>query len=208
MSGRLVALGPGDLFTLPWWLGVPLVVYWVVVVVLLVMDDREPSSTLTWLFILVFLPIVGLVVFLFFGRDWKVITARRPWAARLRAIVDARMRPIYERNAAADERFREEFRDTQAYGVARTIARRAASGSSRQRRWRSSPREPRSSTGLPEDSRPRRSSIHWRTSSGSRTSSRRAHRRPARAAEGRRRGAHHERLHRLRPVQARTSSRA
>jgi cardiolipin synthase A/B len=126
MSGQLLALGPGDLFTLPWWLGVPLIVYWVVVVLLLVMDDREPSSTLTWLFILVFLPIVGLVVFLFFGRDWKVITARRPWAARLRAIVDARMRPIYERNAAADERFREEFRDTQAYGVARTIARESS----------------------------------------------------------------------------------
>ena len=41
---------------LPWWLGVPLTIYWIVVAVLLIMDNREPSRTLTWLFVLLLLP--------------------------------------------------------------------------------------------------------------------------------------------------------
>ena len=125
MLPDLMALGPEDLFRLPlpWWLGLPLIVYWVVVVVLLIMDDREPSRTLTWLFVLLFLPVLGLVIFLFFGRDWKVITARRPWAARLLAAVRERMGPVYARNADAGDRFAEQYRDSPALGVARAIAR-------------------------------------------------------------------------------------
>jgi cardiolipin synthase len=115
-----VTIGAILRWPLPWWLGVPLLVYWVVVAVLLIMDDREPSRTLTWLFVLLLLPGLGLVFFLFFGRDWKVITARRHWAEGYMAALKAKMRPIYERNAAAVERFEREYRDT-APGVAMTI---------------------------------------------------------------------------------------
>ena len=106
---------------LPWWLGVPLLIYWAVVIVLLVMDDREPSRTLTWLFVLIFLPLLGLLFFLFFGRDWKIITARRHSTEDFMDSVAAKMDPIYERNAAAEERFALEFCDTAAAGVAATI---------------------------------------------------------------------------------------
>jgi cardiolipin synthase len=94
---------------LPWWILVPLVVYWAAVIVLLIYDNREPSSTLVWLFVLIFLPGIGLILFLFFGRDWKVITARRHWAEGYVAAVIAKMRPVYERNAAADRLFRERY---------------------------------------------------------------------------------------------------
>jgi cardiolipin synthase len=107
---------------LPWWLGVPLVVYWVVVAVLLIMDDREPARTLTWLFVLLLLPIVGLVLFLFFGRDWKIISARRSTRDHLMESILAKMDPIYERNAAAAGRFDRAYRGTAAAGVATTIA--------------------------------------------------------------------------------------
>jgi len=97
-------IGPLSL-GLPWWLVVPLLVYWAVVIVLLVSDNRKPSSTLLWLFALVVLPVLGLVLFLFFGRDWKVITARRHWAEGYQAAVKAKMQPIYDRNAAAQAAF-------------------------------------------------------------------------------------------------------
>ena len=108
---------------IPWWIVVPLVLYWVVVVVLLINDDREPGSTLLWLFALIFLPVVGVILFLFFGRDWKVITARRPWAEAYWALVRARMRPVYERNNAADSLFRERYPGGLAACIATTIER-------------------------------------------------------------------------------------
>jgi len=77
--------------------------------VLLISDDREPGRALLWLFALVLLPVVGLVLLLFFGRDWKVITGRLPWARTFRASVITRMHPVHERNAATDAVFRERY---------------------------------------------------------------------------------------------------
>ncbi len=113
---------------LPWWLGIPLLVYWVVVAVLLIMDDREPSRTLTWLFVLLLFPILGLVFFLFFGRDWKIITARRHSTEDFMESVVAKMEPIYERNAAAADRFQREYRDTAAGGISSTIEKENRAG--------------------------------------------------------------------------------
>ena len=113
----------GQFGFIPWWVWLPLLVYWAVVVVLLIYDDREPSSTLVWLFVLIFLPVVGLFLFLFFGRDWKVITARRHWAEGYIAAVKAKMRPIYERNASARERFNELYAGTVAADISTTIRR-------------------------------------------------------------------------------------
>jgi cardiolipin synthase A/B len=108
---------------LPWWLGIPLLVYWVVVAVLLIMDNREPARTLTWLFVLLLLPILGLLLFLFFGRDWKVITARRSAREHLMESVEAKMEPIYERNKGAAERFAGEFGGTAAEDISTAIER-------------------------------------------------------------------------------------
>jgi cardiolipin synthase len=123
LSVLLADLNLGPLGRLPWWLVVPLLVYWAVVIVLLVYDNREPSSTLIWLFVLIFLPLIGLVLFLFFGRDWKVITARRHWAEGYVAAVKAKMRPVYERNAATQERFAERYGGTFAADISATIRR-------------------------------------------------------------------------------------
>jgi len=109
--------------SVPLWIVVPLLVYWAVVIVLLIYDNREPSSTLVWLFALIFLPGIGIILFLFFGRDWKVITARRHWAEGYVAAVTAKMRPVYERNQAADEVFRERYGTGLAADISATIER-------------------------------------------------------------------------------------
>ena len=99
----------------------PLVAYWVVVAVLLIMDDREPARTLTWLFVLLLLPVLGLILFLFFGRDWKVITARRSTRDHVMESVLTKMDPVYERNAVATDRFNRTYCGSAAIGVATTI---------------------------------------------------------------------------------------
>jgi Phosphatidylserine/phosphatidylglycerophosphate/cardiolipin synthases and related enzymes len=108
---------------LPWWILAALLAYWAVVVVLLISDNRKPASTLLWLFTLVVLPGLGLVLFLFFGRDWKVITARRHWAEGYMAAVRAKMQPIYDRNAAAEATFEERYDGTFATDISAAIRR-------------------------------------------------------------------------------------
>ena len=108
---------------IPWWIAVPLGIYWLVVVVLVIADDREPASTLLWLGALVFLPGIGVVLFLFFGRDWKVISGRRRWAQSYLPGMIATMDGIYERNRSAARLFRARHPSDLAADIATMIER-------------------------------------------------------------------------------------
>ncbi len=65
-----------------------IVVYWVGVSILLISEDREPSTTLAWLLVLFALPFAGLVVYFFFGRDWPHIVQKAPSTRRLLEVLD------------------------------------------------------------------------------------------------------------------------
>lgn len=56
-----------------------LVLYWAVVIIVLIAENREPSTTLAWILVLSFLPVVGLVFYFFAGRDWAYIEKRNKW---------------------------------------------------------------------------------------------------------------------------------
>ena len=60
-----------------WVLTVFAVVALVAVVVTLATDEREPSIVLAWLFVILLLPVFGLVAYFFVGRDHRRPTARR-----------------------------------------------------------------------------------------------------------------------------------
>ncbi len=106
---------------LPAWLSTAFYIYWLVLVVMLIMDDREPSVTLAWLFVLLFLPFIGVVFYIFFGRDWKVVARRHGWIQRLRETEREEMAPVYERNAGVVARFRREWANDMAVPVQRAI---------------------------------------------------------------------------------------
>ena len=107
---------------LPGWLELVFIVYWVVTIVLLIMDDREPSITLAWLFILVFLPLIGVFFYIFFGRDWKVVARRKGWFETLKRVEIEELAPIWKRNAGATARFYEEWGDAIAEPISRAIS--------------------------------------------------------------------------------------
>ncbi len=46
-------------------------IYLVITVVLLLLDNREPSSTLAWVFVFLLFPIVGVLIYIFVGRNWR-----------------------------------------------------------------------------------------------------------------------------------------
>ena len=114
MSSILLSLAPG-------WLELLFFIYWAFTIVLLIMDDREPSITLAWLFILVFLPLIGVFFYIFFGRDWKIVAQRKGWIQTLKRVERDEMAPIYARNAGAAGRFARDWADTIAVPVSRAI---------------------------------------------------------------------------------------
>ena len=85
-----------------YWLGFALLVlYWIVAVGVIVAEDREPAITLSWILILTLLPVVGLPIYYFVGRDWRKIHARQPWVAQLRGLREPFMERVYARYAAS-----------------------------------------------------------------------------------------------------------
>jgi cardiolipin synthase A/B len=97
---------------LPWWLIWPFVAYWLVVVALLILEDREPGDTLAWAFALMLLPFVGLVFYVLFGRDWATITSRQPWVAEYMAAEREALAPYFSGAAQARRRFERLYEGT------------------------------------------------------------------------------------------------
>ncbi len=96
-----------------------LLLYWIAVILIIVSQNREPSLTLAWILVLFALPVVGLLIYFFAGRDWQKITAKREWVAQLRKVRQPFMDAFYERYSAHTEAAREEYSGT---GVGRVIA--------------------------------------------------------------------------------------
>ena len=97
-------------------------VYLVILIVLLISDDREPSLTVAWLLVLIFLPFLGVLLYIFLGRDWRVVAERKGWPEALRRKRLEGMAPVYERNACAYDRFKREWRGSTADKVQRAIS--------------------------------------------------------------------------------------
>ncbi|GAB6058014.1 cardiolipin synthase [Desulfonatronum parangueonense] len=55
----------------PTFLAVGFFLYWLTVLVVLVNDQRDPTKTLAWLIVLSMVPLVGLIIYYFFGRNWR-----------------------------------------------------------------------------------------------------------------------------------------
>ena len=56
---------------------VPWIVYGLIVlaiagvVIALLTDDRDPSTVLAWLFVIMLLPVIGIVLYFFIGRNYR-----------------------------------------------------------------------------------------------------------------------------------------
>jgi cardiolipin synthase len=74
------------------------VLYFVAVIIMLtlVYDERDPSTTLAWLLVLIMLPGLGLVLYFLFGRNWRVLGRRN--RRRIESIERGHrtIRPLYE----------------------------------------------------------------------------------------------------------------
>ena len=77
-----------------------LVAYWIVVSIVVITDDREPTATLAWLLVLIAFPLVGLLFYLLLGRNLKKRLMKDPWLQEILSLAAPVMEPIRERFAA------------------------------------------------------------------------------------------------------------
>lgn len=94
-------------------------IYLAVVVVFIIMENRDISSTLAWILVFLLFPIIGFVVYIFFGRNWKVINPTKK----------NRIRSLHEKTEKVLRRIREKQKthltrieeDGISHGVARML---------------------------------------------------------------------------------------
>ena len=51
-----------------------IIVYLVVVVLTMVavlMDNRQPAKTVAWVMVLTFIPVIGIIIYFFFGQNFR-----------------------------------------------------------------------------------------------------------------------------------------
>src|SRR5687767_14869698 len=49
----------------------------IVVAIFVITDNRSPTSTIAWILLLTFFPVIGLLVYIFLGRTWKAFGRQR-----------------------------------------------------------------------------------------------------------------------------------
>ena len=108
---------------LPWWIWVPYLILWLYVMITLILEDREPADTLAWAFALLLVPVLGMIFYFIAGRDWATITEKKKWMRDYYEQLQAALTPFFERNAAAERRFRREFGGTYVERLSDTMAR-------------------------------------------------------------------------------------
>lgn len=82
---------PGDLLV------IALFLYSIVVIITLVSEERDPSTTLAWIFILLLIPVVGIALYLLFGRDQRSSGARDPRRIAAASSAARVLHPLRER---------------------------------------------------------------------------------------------------------------
>jgi len=71
----------------------------IVIVLTLIYDERDPSTTLAWVLVLFVLPGFGVLLYFLFGRNWRRIGQRNRRAAAAFERGHRTIRPLYERYA-------------------------------------------------------------------------------------------------------------
>ena len=111
-------MGWGIVSAWPSLLALSLLVYWFLVAVAVITDDREPTETLAWLLVLFAFPLIGLLFYFLFGRNWKKRTAHSPQLAKITAAAKPTLDRLHKRYSAEHD---EGLRWAEAKGYDRLV---------------------------------------------------------------------------------------
>jgi cardiolipin synthase len=84
-----------------WFIDVLLLLALAGVIVVLATDDRDPSTVLAWLFVVLLIPVLGLIAYFFIGRNFRRDSPRRRRASQqMRAAEKTALTPVVVANAS------------------------------------------------------------------------------------------------------------
>ncbi len=87
-----------------WALDIILLLALATVVVILATDDRDPSTVLAWLFVVLLLPVLGMIAYFFIGRNYRRDSPRRRRImSQMDAVADRSLQPVTAANAEFTE---------------------------------------------------------------------------------------------------------
>lgn len=86
------------------WLSALLVAYIIGAIVFVLLSNRPPTHTLAWILLLVALPGLGVIIYVFLGRDWHRRYRSRRWFKVAQEAWPKAMAPIYERFPGTTEK--------------------------------------------------------------------------------------------------------
>jgi cardiolipin synthase len=101
-----------SIFTVPAWMGLFLVLYYALVIVIIIAEDREPTTTLAWILVLIAFPLIGIIIYFFAGRDWKHTVPKRPETKMAHARMIEFMSGVYEPYLGVQKAFADKVDDT------------------------------------------------------------------------------------------------
>ncbi len=85
----------------------------VAVIYTLITDDRDPSTILAWLFVILLLPILGVILYYFIGRNYRRDNARRSrMRTHLRALWERSLNPTLQANSGYTQAVMDDLDDT------------------------------------------------------------------------------------------------
>ncbi len=82
------------------------ILYLLGVSIVIIRDNRSPQSTFAWLFLTLSLPIVGLVVYIFFGRNRRIFAGKVEGSQLIGSDLNQALLPLAARHDAICARIR------------------------------------------------------------------------------------------------------
>jgi cardiolipin synthase A/B len=110
-----------NLSVLPTGLTLLILVYWIVVVIAIIAEDREPTTTLAWILVLVLFPGIGLILYYFAGRDWRHRVPKRQETIAANKVMQRSMDEHVKPYQELADRFLAERADSVADKISRSI---------------------------------------------------------------------------------------
>ena len=53
------------------WYWIPLTLLYIMVIITILIENRNPTKTIAWILVIIFLPVIGIVIYFFFGQEFN-----------------------------------------------------------------------------------------------------------------------------------------
>src|SRR5690606_27235486 len=83
------------------WYWVPLLLVYLAIILTILIENRNPTNTISWILVIVFLPVIGILVYYFFGQQFRKVRLFRVGnQAQNKRLMErwGRLNPIIEAN--------------------------------------------------------------------------------------------------------------